>query len=103
MTATEETKRVCVIEQALDDQFLRLDIGGDIYRRRCTLKLEASTLAKMLGCSESSITNMEQGLTFKGMPKLRMECLIVIDRLEQRQEGRRNGDLKHGRLSLVSR
>jgi len=50
----------------------------------------------MLDCNEKDLTRLEEGLLYPQMPRIRMQALMLLERLEAREEGRRNGDLKSG-------
>ena len=92
---------ICHIEQALNEQWLRNDIGANICSRRVALKLSVSSFSKMLDCNEKDLTRLEDGLLYPQMPRIRMQSLMLLERLEAREEGRRNGDLKTPNLKRV--
>ena len=92
---------ICPVEQALNDQWLRNDIGANICSRRVALKLSVTSFSKMLDCNEKDLTRLEDGLLYPQMPRIRIQALMLLERLETREEGRRNGDLKNGFLRRV--
>lgn len=91
----------CPMEFALDQQMLRISYGVEIRNRRLALNLTISVFSKMLDCNEKDLTRLEDGLLYPQMSRIRMQALMLLERLEAREEGRRNGDLKNGFLRRV--
>lgn len=90
----QAAQQECPIEKALEEQWLRTDIGANVHSRRIDLNMSLESFSKMLDCSTSDLTRMEEGVLFYQMPFLRMQALMLLERLESREEGRRNGDTK---------
>lgn len=84
----------CKIQAALDEQSLRLDMASDIHKRRIALNISTQNMAEMLCCAEKHIKMLEEGLLFIQMPRLRIECLILLQRVEERREGNRFTDFR---------
>lgn len=80
--------------RALDEQDQRLSIGANIRQRRMDLGINVETLAKLVCCSVSQMHKIEEGLLYPRMPFHRMEALIIIQRSEDRREGKRAFDYR---------
>ena len=91
----------CAIEFAIDQQMIRISYGAEINRRRTQLSLTICSFSKMLDCNEKDLTRLEDGLLYPQMPRIRIQALMLLERLEAREEGRRNGDLKTPNLKRV--
>lgn len=87
-------KLPCKIQAALDEQSLRLDMASDIHKRRIALNISVKNMAEMLCCAEKHIKMLEEGLLFIQMPRIRMNCLILLQRIEDRREGNRREDFR---------
>jgi hypothetical protein len=90
-----------LIDIALNEQAIRTDMASNICSRRTALRTSVQTIATMLKCSEKDYRSLEDGLLFPRMPALRIECFILLERMESRREGLRNSDLKTQGLRLV--
>lgn len=90
-----------VIDFALQQQDIRFRIANEIKGRREGLGHSAEVFSKMLGCSKMDLNRLEQGLLFFQMPAIRLQALILLDRLEMREVGKRNSDAKQPTLRCV--
>lgn len=80
--------------RALDEQDQRISIGANIRQRRMNLGLDVEALANLVCCTVSQIHKIEEGLLYPRMPFHRMETLIIIQRFEDRREGKRSFDYR---------
>jgi len=80
--------------RALEEQEQRLSIGANIRTRRMNLGFDVETLAKLVCCSVSQMRKIEEGLLYPRMPFHRMEALIILQRTEDRREGKRAFDYR---------
>ena len=101
MSSQQSMLKKCVIEAALDEQALRLDMAANIHHRRIELRVSVQAFASLIGCSESDFTRLEAGLLFHKMPMIRMRAFEALERMESREEGRRNGENRTSWLRVV--
>lgn len=90
-----------VIDFALQQQDIRFRIANEIRGRREGLGQSAEVFSKMLECSKMDLNRLEQGLLFFQMPAIRLQALLLLERLEMREVGKRNSDTKQPTLRCV--
>lgn len=76
------------------DLAFRQDIGAEIHKRRNALRISALVMAEKLSCTEEQVLLMEQGELFIQMPRIRLECMVLLDELESDRDGIRYTELR---------
>ena len=82
------------IIRALEEQELRLSMGANIRQRRMNLGLDIEAMARLVCCSVVQMRNVEEGVLYPRLPFHRMEALIILQRFEDRREGKRAFDYR---------
>ena len=82
------------------DKDERFAIAANIQSRRQTLGLSTAAFASMLDIPESDVERLEAGELYFAMPGQRIEALILLQDMEERQVGSRKDDAKEARPSL---
>lgn len=80
--------------RALEEQELRLSMGANIRQRRMNLGLDIEAMARLVCCSVVQMRNVEEGVLYPHLPFHRMEALIILQRWEDRREGKRAFDYR---------
>ena len=69
-------------------------MGANIRKRRMNLGLDIEAMARLVCCSVAQMRNVEEGVLYPRLPFHRMEALIILQRFEDRREGKRAFDYR---------
>jgi len=67
----------------------------------CGIEALCQKFLKDARLQQKDLTRLEDRLLYLQMPRIRMQALMLLERLEAREEGRRSGDLKTPNLKRV--
>lgn len=76
------------IEKALEEQWMRLDIGANISARRMGLNQSLESFSQLLDITTKSLTRLEEGIIFRGVEEVRIKALELLERQEDKAQGK---------------